>query len=226
MELRIDRQARGVRVISGEQARIRRTLLNKLIVIAEEFGFNEIMLPSIEPSQIYADKAGSEILSQMYVFPDKKQRSLCLRPEVTATIQLIADKYFQRQKDVKLWYFERCWRYEKPQEGRYREFFQFGMEVLNPTSESVVDELIAIAKQMISLRTSDFVVETSVKRGLDYYTSDGFEISVPTLGAQKQVLGGGRYRQGIGFAIGFDRLMLCSSSMEEEYREFGRALSI
>ena len=47
-----------------------------------------------------------------------------------------------------------------------------------------------------------------VKRGLAYYTEDGFEISVPSLGAQKQVCGGGSYKEGVGFAFGVDRLML------------------
>ena len=110
---------------------------------------------------------------------------------------------------MKVWYFERCWRYEKPQRGRYREFFQFGVEVINPTSANVADELIAMAEEMMRLKTDKFEVNRSVKRGLDYYVEDGFEISVDELGAQKQVLGGGAYKQGIGFGLGFDRLMLC-----------------
>lgn len=209
MLLKIETQAKGARIITGELAKQRRIFLNKLIGIAEEESFEEIILPSIEPAKIYVNKAGEEILNQMYVFPDKKRRSLCLRPEGTATIQLIADKHYKKRKDVKLWYFERCWRYEQPQEGRYREFFQFGMEVINPTSTDWNEKLISIAEAMVSIRTIDYVVSKSVKRGLDYYTSDGFEISVNKLGAQKQVVGGGAYQQGIGFAIGFDRLMLC-----------------
>ncbi|MCH8618354.1 ATP phosphoribosyltransferase regulatory subunit [Undibacterium sp. TS12] len=209
MELRIEEQARGVRIITGEETRQRRLLLNQLIAIAEANGFNEIILPSLEPASVYVNKAGPEILGQMYVFPDKKARPLCLRPEGTATIQLIADKHYKQRKNVKLWYFERCWRYEKPQEGRYREFFQFGLEVINPDNPSCRDELLALAEQMVALKTSAFGVARSVKRGLDYYTEDGFEIAVPGLGAQKQVVGGGSYRQGMGFAIGFDRLMLC-----------------
>ncbi len=209
MEWKIDAQAKGTRIIAGEQARDRRTLLNGLIALAEQAGFEEITLPSIEPAQVYTDKAGAEILGQMYAFPDKKGRGLCLRPEGTATIQLLADKHFKRMKDVRLWYFERCWRYEQPQEGRYREFFQFGLEVINPGTETVRDELLELAQSMVGLRSTNFDVAQSVKRGLDYYTSDGFEISMPELGAQKQVVGGGTYRQGIGFAIGFDRLMLC-----------------
>ena len=209
MELKIEAQARGVRIIAGDEAKNRRSLLNQMIAIAEAAGFEEIILPSLEPARVYVDKAGEEILGQMYVFPDKKNRMLCLRPEATATVQLIADQHFARRKNVRLWYFERCWRYERPQEGRYREFFQFGMEILNPDSDNTRDELIALAETMVRLRTTAYVLAPSVKRGLDYYSADGFEIAAPELGAQKQVVGGGTYPQGIGFAVGFDRLMLC-----------------
>jgi histidyl-tRNA synthetase len=207
VELRINQQARGVRILSGEEAKKRRQLLNQLIQLAENAGFEEIILPSLEPANVYFDKAGAEVLGQMYTFADKKGRELCLRPEGTATIQLVADKHFKTFSDKKLWYFERCWRYERPQQGRYREFFQFGLEVINPSSDPS-DVLISIAEQMVGLKARHFEVARSVKRGLSYYTQGGFEISVPSLGAQKQVVGGGPYKQGVGFAIGFDRLML------------------
>ena len=209
MEMKIDKQVKGVRIISGEQAKERRIVLNKLIDLATKAKFDEIILPCIEPEAVYTDKAGPEILKQMYVFPDKKNRELCLRPEGTATIQLLANKFWKVQKDVKLFYFERCWRYERPQAGRYREFFQFGVEWINPRDvKQAKGELIALAEAMISTRTTEYTVTDSIQRGLAYYVEDGFEISIPALGAQKQVLGGGRYAEGIGFAIGFDRLML------------------
>jgi histidyl-tRNA synthetase len=205
----IEQQAKGTRILFGDEPKQRRELLNKMIAIVEAQGFNEIILPSLEMSEIYVDKAGPEILNQMYTLTDKGNRALCLRPEGTATVQLLADKYWKTQKDVKMWYFERCWRYERPQAGRYREFFQFGIEWLNPRdSEAARLELIEMAKEMVSLKTKDFVVNDSAKRGLSYYTDSGFEIAVESLGAQKQVVGGGPYKQGIGFAVGFDRLML------------------
>jgi histidyl-tRNA synthetase len=209
MQLQIEKQVRGTRIIVEDEAKERRLLLNKLISIAETFHFDEIILPSIEPADIYTDKAGKEILNQMYVFDDKKQRKLCLRPEATATVQLIANHFWQGNKEVRVWYFEKCWRYERPQAGRYREFFQFGLEIINPKDKFVKEFLIDIAMEMVRLKTHDVILNYAVKRGLDYYTEDGFELSCSQLGAQKQVCGGGAYKQGIGFALGFDRLMLC-----------------
>jgi len=209
MELEIEKQSKGVRIITGDEAKLRRELLNKMIVLAEEKQFKEIILPSVEPQAIYTEKAGNEILGQMYTFKDKGDRDLCLRPEGTATVQLIANKYWKSQKDVKLWYFERCWRYERPQLGRYREFFQFGVEWINPRDlQAAKAELIDLSKRMVELVTNEYEINDSVKRGLSYYTTEGFEISIPTLGAQKQVVGGGEYKEGIGFAVGFDRIML------------------
>jgi histidyl-tRNA synthetase len=209
MELEIEKQSKGVRIITGDEAKLRRELLNKMIVLAEEKQYKEIILPSVEPQAIYTEKAGNEILGQMYTFKDKGDRDLCLRPEGTATVQLIANKYWKSQKDVKLWYFEKCWRYERPQMGRYREFFQFGVEWINPRDiQSAKSELIELAKRMVELVTKEYEINDSVKRGLSYYTTEGFEISIPTLGAQKQVVGGGEYKEGIGFAVGFDRIML------------------
>jgi histidyl-tRNA synthetase len=204
----IEQLCRGTRIIDGKEARARRNLLNRMIDLAETDGFSEIILPSIEPAEIYTKKAGEEILNQMYAFRDRSDRAICLRPEATATIQLISRKHWKNLRDIKLWYFEKCWRYERPQYGRYREFFQFGCEWLNPTHDAK-DPLIQLASRMISLVTPNFTVNSLVKRGLSYYIEDGFEISVDALGAQKQVCGGGAYAGGIGFAIGFDRLILC-----------------
>lgn len=143
----------------------------------------------------------------MYTFPDKKGRQLCLRPEGTATCQILADTVLKMERDVKLWYLATCWRYERPQAGRYREFLQFGVEVLNPR-QNPREELVALAESMVKMFTDRYEVNNAVKRGLAYYVEDGFEISCPQLGAQKQVCGGGSYQQGCGFAFGVDRLML------------------
>lgn len=209
MKIQIQDQTRGTRIIHGDEVTERYSLLSKMINIANINRFEGIILPSVEPQRIYTGKAGKEILSQMYTFKDKKDRDLCLRPEATATIQKIREQFFATKKEARLWYFEKCWRYERPQHGRYREFWQFGCEILNPTDSFAKEKLIDIASNMIQLKTRDYIIDNSATRGLDYYIGKGFEIQCPQLGAQKQVCGGGEYKNGIGFAIGFDRLMLC-----------------
>ena len=182
---------------------------SSLAQAAAEAGFEEIVLPSLEPASIYTEKAGPEILGQMYTFPDKKGRTLCLRPEGTATCQILADTVWKSERNIELWYLTTCWRYERPQAGRYREFLQFGVEVLNPRPDrNVRSELLGLAENMIRLFTTEYEVNAAAKRGLAYYVEDGFEISCAKLGAQKQVCGGGSYKQGCGFAFGVDRLML------------------
>lgn len=202
-----DSQARGTRILIGKSAANRRAALNHLISVCEKNGFEEIFLPSIEPAQIYVDKAGPEVLNQMYTFEDRKGRKLCLRPEGTATCQVLANKTLRRAGETKLWYESRCWRYEKPQAGRYREFTQFGVEVLNP-NKYTYEDLMDFAETVMQEVVPGCVVTRSVKRGLAYYTDAGFEVSCPWLGAQQQVLGGGKYAEGFGFAIGLDRLVL------------------
>ncbi len=209
MEYRIENQARGTRIVGGAEAVTRRKLINAWANILATQEYNEVILPTVEKASIYTDKAGPEILNQMYVFADRKNRQLCLRPEGTATCQLLAKTAFKRQKDVKLWYDTRCYRYEQPQAGRYREFSQVGVEVLWPKNTSN-DSLLDLAKEMLDAALPSQICEWDelAKRGLAYYTGAGFECKVSLLGAQKQILGGGSYQEGIGFAFGLERVLL------------------
>ena len=146
----------------------------------------------------------------MYAFKDKKERPICLIPEATAIIQqMYKTEWSKTQKTMKLFYLARCYRYERPQAGRYREFWQFGVECLGAKAPDDAEEVKSILRElMASSGVKDWAINDSVKRGLDYYVEDGFEVECPILGAQKQVAGGGRYETGIGFAIGVDRLLL------------------
>lgn len=200
---------RGTRILLGDTAKKKRAILNTFSLIAENNSFQEIMMPDIELAKVYTNKAGPEILGQMFTWKDKKDRDICLRPEGTATCQLLANTLYKQHKDVKLFYVAECFRYERPQAGRYRQFTQFGVEWLNPRDPKVASETCKqLSLMMIERITKQYEYNPSVKRGLAYYTEDGFEISIPTLGSQRQILGGGSYAEGVGFAFGVDRLMI------------------
>ena len=170
-------------------------------------GYEEIILPSIWEQQTFSDKAGGEILNQMWTFKDKGDRDVCLIPEVTGLIQeLYRQEWKALPKPMKLFYVSRCYRYDRPQRGRYREFTQVGVERLGGKDDR--DEVISLLTRTLDLFKMEYRLVPSVKRGLAYYLEDGFEVECDALGSQKQIAGGGRYAEGIGWAIGLDRLLL------------------
>jgi histidyl-tRNA synthetase len=208
MELKTSKTYKGTRIVFGETARNKRRLLNQMIEIMESYGYQEMMIPVIQLTETFASKVGEENNNMMYTFTDRGNRDICLAPEYTAVVQQLSNETFKMTKNVKLFYIGQCFRGEKPQAGRYREFTQFGVEVINPT-EDMTDEMLEIATKLIELVTDNYEVNLDATRGLDYYKGGkGFEISCPELGAQKQICGGGSYEGGVGFALGIDRLIL------------------
>ena len=208
MEIKLKNTYKGTRIIFAETAKRKRTILNQMIEILESYGYQEMMIPVIQLSETFAKKVGEENNNMMYTFTDRGNRDICLAPEYTAVVQNLANETFKMTKDVKLFYIGECFRGERPQAGRYRQFTQFGVEIINPRKD-YTDELLEIAKKLIELVTNNYEVNLDATRGLDYYTGGkGFEIACPELGAQKQICGGGSYEGGAGFAIGVDRLIL------------------
>jgi histidyl-tRNA synthetase len=201
---------RGTRYLIGKQADAYNLIIDKTKSLLKANGFGEIILPSIWEQETFVKKAGQEILGQMYTFKDKGDRDICLIPEVTALVQELYNESWKKNmpKPIRIFYVQKCYRYERPQEGRYREFTQLGVEILGGKSPDDREEAIKFLKFSISQLGVPYEFKDSVKRGLDYYVEDGFEVEIPTLGAQKQVAGGGRYAEGIGWAIGVDRLMI------------------
>lgn len=152
----------------------------------------------------------------MYCFKDKGDRDICLIPEVTAVVQRwFKDNERSLKKPTKVFYVSRCYRYERPQSGRYREFTQFGVEILGDKSGQDATEIRDVLKQCMDALGLEYEFKESVKRGLSYYVEDGFEVECPKLGAQKQVAGGGRYDVGIGFGIGIERVILAKTTRSD-----------
>lgn len=183
-------------------------------------GFDEIIIPSIWESNTFVEKAGgSEILEQMFNFNDKNNRGICLVPEITGVIQeLFRSNFFKTNSNPyytqKLFYISRCYRYEKPQLGRQREFTQLGVEIVTTEKDKIPlfkEECINVLKEILNKKNTKYNFENAVKRGLTYYIEDGFEVECENLGSQKQIAGGGTYKEGVGFAIGLERWILANN---------------
>jgi histidyl-tRNA synthetase len=201
---------KGTRILLGNEKRI---LINNMIQLLQKLGFQEISIPIIQHQELFKGKVGEENNNLMFNFKDRGNRNLCLAPEYTAVIQKLANTTFKGQKDVKLFYVQECFRGEKPQAGRYRQFTQLGVEILNPTIKpaawsTYVRYVAYIAQCLVDNSGKTCILNDNVTRGLDYYKEGkGFEIVCEKLGSSKQVCGGGEYDGGIGFAIGIDRLI-------------------
>ncbi|MBO5101637.1 MAG: histidine--tRNA ligase [Clostridia bacterium] len=283
---------------------------------AEKFGYGEIRTPTFENTELFVRGVGDTtdvVQKEMYTFADRDEgRSISLRPEGTASVvrAIIENGKCSDPMPLKYYYIISCFRHEKPQAGRSREFFQFGTEMFgshspaadataislansvllrlgldnvklhinsigckecrpkyrealvnyfsersaclcdtcktrldknplrlldckNPECAEVakgapktVDHLCESCKKSFELLRSsldamkiDYVVDSSIVRGLDYYTGTVFEFIAEGIGAQSTVCGGGRYDglvsslggpelPGIGFGMGITRIIL------------------
>ncbi|MBN1763231.1 MAG: histidine--tRNA ligase [Methanomicrobia archaeon] len=143
--MRIER-ARGTRDFLPEEMRKRRLMEERMREVAERWGYEEIRTPTFERAELFTLKSGQEILKEMYEFKDKGGRHLALRPEITApVVRMYINELKMAPKPSKLYYFGNCFRYEEPQKARYREFWQFGTEIIGVDSPEAQAELIALA---------------------------------------------------------------------------------
>ncbi len=294
--------------------------------VAQDFGYREQRTPVFEQTELFQRSVGETtdvVQKEMYTFLDKGGRSVTLRPEGTAGAAraVLEHGLLNGALPVKVSYVTSCYRYEKPQAGRLREFHQFGVECFGAAAPQADAEMITLAKTIldslgitgVSLHLNsigcpacraryhealrayftarqdelcetcrgrlernpmrildckspmcaeiaagapvmldylcddcsahfeevkgcltdaglDFVVDSKIVRGLDYYTRTVFEFISDALGAQSTVCGGGRYDglieelggahvPSLGFAMGLERLLLVMEAKGAEFPE-------
>lgn len=320
---------RGTRDFTPDEMEKRRYVEEVMRGIFKKFGYREIQTPTFETLELFTAKSGQTIVDELYSFADKGGRELALRPELTApVIRFYVDSLQMEPKPLKLFYFGNCYRYDRPQKGRYREFTQAGCEIIGTDTPEAYAELVAMAYTLLktvgvkdlklkignlnilsaifkklnlskdqqkyiiplidkglfedlfsalrefgiksedanqllkiletadikvienfikndtaikkeldelkkfanllekSFKINDYQIQISIVRGLDYYRGLVFEIEAPSLGAEKQLCGGGAYElisqfggkesPSAGFAIGFDRTIVALES--ENYK--------
>ncbi len=298
----------------------------KMLETANLFGFEEIRVPVFEYTEVFTKNVGETtdvVQKEMYTFTDKGDRSITLRPEFTAGVvrSVIEHGLINGALPVKACYIGGCYRYEKPQAGRMREFHQFGAEMFGAADPSADAEMILLAnsvleglgignlsleinsigcpqcranyhaalkayfetkkaelcetcqerldrnpmrildckspickeiaadapvmidylcdecsehfegvKKHLNAAGLDYKVNTSIVRGLDYYTKTVFEFISGDIGAQSTVCGGGRYdglvdqmggpiMPSLGFAMGIERLLMVMESQNVKFPE-------
>jgi len=162
---------RGTRDFYPGPMRVRRWIEERWRETALRFGFEEMDGPVIEPLDLYTRKSGEEIVDQLYAFEDKGGRAIALRPEMTPTVaRMIAARSQGLPKPIKWFSVPRLFRYEKPQRGRLREFFQLNLDIVGVEGVEADAEIIAAGVEVLracGLTADDVVVRYSDRRLLD-----------------------------------------------------------
>ncbi len=138
---------KGTRDFYPEEMAIRSWVYKLIGEVAASYGYQEYEAPILEKIDLYTAKSGEELVKeQAFVFPDRGGDLITLRPELTPSLaRMVAQKQNELVYPLRWWSFGPFWRYEKPQKGRTREFFQWNIDLMGPTNPEADAELISIA---------------------------------------------------------------------------------
>ncbi len=143
---------KGTRDFYPEDMAVRTWLHKTVRKVSESFGYQEWEGPFLESIDLYAAKSGEELVNQQsYVFPDRDGDLITLRPELTPTLaRMVAKRQQQLVYPLRWWSFGPFWRYERPQKGRSREFFQWNVDLIGVNSPEADAEIVAIVASFFS----------------------------------------------------------------------------
>jgi histidyl-tRNA synthetase len=141
---------RGTRDFLPEETEKRGRAKKAMQDVLVRWGYQEVATPTFEHLELFTIKSGASVVEEIYSFTDKGGRALALRPELTAPVMRMYVSEMQNSpKPKRLWYFGNCFRYERPQRGRFREFWQMGAELIGGAKPDSEAEAIALAGQML-----------------------------------------------------------------------------
>ena len=144
----------GTADIFADEARRWRNLENTAAAVFSRYGYGELRTPVFEYTEVFQKGLGNEtevVQKEMYTFEDRGGRSLTLRPEGTAGVvrAMLENGVMNEGFPQKVYYVIPCFRHEKPQAGRLREFHQFGIEMFGAASPYADAEIILLAKSVL-----------------------------------------------------------------------------
>jgi histidyl-tRNA synthetase len=142
---------RGMRDLIGEEAQLFTTIISKARQTAELYGYLEVITPHVEPLELLSAKSGEEIRQRMFIFKDLGERQVALRPEFTASIARLATTALKNEpKPLRLFSVGTVYRYDEPQRGRYREFWQSNFELMGSAKPEADAEIVLLTNTLMA----------------------------------------------------------------------------
>jgi histidyl-tRNA synthetase len=166
---KIIQPVKGTRDFYPEQMAVRVWLYNTIRQVAESFGYQEYEAPMLETLELYASRSGDELVKeQAFAFTDRGGSEITLRPELTLSLaRMVAQKQKELNFPVRWWSFGPFWRYERPQRGRTREFFQWNVDMLgvsSPEADAETAAVLATFFQRVGLAPQQVIIKVNNRR--------------------------------------------------------------
>lgn len=173
---------KGARDFYPEDKRIQKYVFNVMRQVAEKFGYEEYDAPLLEPLEIYAAKSGEEIVNeQTYTFTDRGGRKVAIRPEMTPSVsRMVAAKRQELSYPLRWYSIPSNWRYERPQRGRSREFWQLNIDLFGIEGIEAEQEVITLADavmQAFGAKRSQYTIKLNSRKLINACLGDYLKLN-------------------------------------------------
>jgi len=178
---------KGTREFYPKEMAVQNWLYETIRQVSESFGYEEFDGPFLEFIDLFAAKSGEELVKeQAFVFPDRGGKLITLRPELTLSLaRMVAQKQNELVFPLRWWSYGPFWRYERPQKGRTREFFQWNIDLIGINAPEADAELVSICAkffQQIGLKSTEVKILVNDRRLMDEeLTAIGFSPAIKPL---------------------------------------------
>ncbi|MFA4647722.1 histidine--tRNA ligase [Pyrococcus kukulkanii] len=164
-------RVKGTRDFLPEEMAKRRWVFERIREVFERYNFKEVLTPVMEYTKLFELRSGEEVVKQLYAFKDKGGRNVSLRPDMTSSVaRLYVNQFQNAPKPIKWYYIANMFRYEEPQSGRYREFWQAGVELIGSDRVEADAEVISLfVESYLSVGLKDFTVNIGDRVLLDEF---------------------------------------------------------
>lgn len=174
---------KGSRDFYPEDMRVQNYIFTKWRSIAERYGYEEYMTPMLEPLDIYAAKSGQELVNdESYLFVDRGNRQVMIRPEMTPSVsRLVAGRRQEIAYPARWYSVANFMRYQRPQRGRLREFWQLNVDIFGVSTIDAEVELITMADQtMKSFGATDkmYTIKINSRSLVNFMMAEYLELDV------------------------------------------------
>lgn len=172
---------KGTRDYYPEDMRVRNYIFSVWHTVAKRYGYDEYATPLLEPLEIYTAKSGQELASeQTYTFVDRGDRQVAIRPEMTPSVsRLVAARRQELAYPARLYSIANFMRYERPQRGREREFWQCNMDIFGAESAAADAEIIQMGVGVLrefGAKDTDYVVKLNNRKLVDVIMSEYLQL--------------------------------------------------